>query len=47
VVRSPVCAFELPDGSWIEESIFAYTATDSYDEALAKLRTIRAQVWIT
>ena len=45
-VRSPVCLFERPDGSRFEESIFNYTATDSYDEALGKLRTIRAQLWI-
>lgn len=46
VVRGPICQFELPDGTIVEESVFAYTATDSYDEALAKLRTIRAQLWI-
>lgn len=45
-VRSPVCIFEEPDGSLVEESIFAYTATDTFDEALAKLRSIRAQLWI-
>ncbi|MFP4113940.1 MAG: hypothetical protein ACOCZB_00315 [Spirochaetota bacterium] len=46
VVRSPICLFEQADGSLVEESVFPYTATDSYDEALAKLRTIRAQLWI-
>ena len=46
VVRSPICLFEQRDGTRTEESIFTYTATDSYDEALAKLRTIRAQLWI-
>lgn len=46
VVRNPICLFELPDGSTIEESIFIYTATDSFAEALAKLPSIRAQVWI-
>lgn len=46
VVRSPICLFELPDGSMVEESVFAYTATDSFAAALAKLPSIRAQVWI-
>ncbi|MFW5783741.1 MAG: hypothetical protein ACOCY8_04410 [Spirochaetota bacterium] len=46
VVRSPICLFELPDGTYVEESIFTYTATDSFDAVLAKLPAIRAQVWI-
>ncbi|MFW5776730.1 MAG: hypothetical protein ACOCZB_05525 [Spirochaetota bacterium] len=47
VVRCPICLFELPDGSTIEESIFTYTAADSFAGALAKLPSIRAQLWIT
>ena len=46
VVRSPICVFELPDGSTLEDSVFTYTAGDSYDQALAKLRNIRSQLWI-
>lgn len=46
IVRSPICLFELPDGSTVEDSIFTYTEAESFDEALAKLPTIRAQVWI-
>jgi hypothetical protein len=46
VVRSPICAFELPDGSLLEENIFTYTATDTYPEALEKLGAIRAQLWM-
>ncbi len=46
VVHSPICLFEQPDGSLVEENIFSYTASDSYAEALEKLRTIRAQLWI-
>jgi hypothetical protein len=47
VVRSPICLFELHDGSLVEENIFTYTATDTYAEALAKLASVRAQLWIS
>ncbi len=46
VVHSPICLFEQSDGQLVEENIFSYTASDSYAEALAKLRTVRAQLWI-
>lgn len=46
VVRSPICVFELPDGSLLEENVFTYTATDTYPEALEKIGTIRAQLWM-
>jgi len=46
VVRSPICRFELPDGSLVEENIFTYTTTDTYAKALSKLASIRSQLWI-
>ncbi len=46
VVHSPICLFELPDGSLLEENIFTYTSTDTYPEALEKLGAIRAQLWM-
>ncbi len=46
VVHSPICLFQQSDGSLVEENIFTYTASDSYADALAKLRTVRAQLWI-
>lgn len=46
VVHSPICLFEQPDGTLLEENIFSYTASDSYADALKKLRTVRAQLWI-
>jgi hypothetical protein len=46
IVRSPICRFEGRDGSVFEESVFVYTSTDTYEQALEKLRTVRAQLWI-
>ncbi len=46
VTENPVCLFERADGSQVEESIFSYTATDTYKEAIDKLETLRAQLWI-
>lgn len=44
-VDNPICLF-AEDGDYVEESIFVYTATDSYAQALEKLARIRAQYWI-
>ena len=46
VIEYPVCLFETDDGTRVEESIFSYTADDSYEEAIDKLDHLRAQLWI-
>ncbi len=46
LVRNPICVFEQSPGEYVEESIFTYTSTDSYPEAITKLASLRSQVWI-
>jgi hypothetical protein len=46
LVENPICVFETDDGSLEEESIFTYTAMDSYATALEKMARLRAQLWI-
>ena len=46
LVSNPVCVFEPTEGEFLEESIFTYTSTDSYPQAIAKLATLRSQIWI-
>lgn len=46
ILKAPICSFEQSDGAVEEENIFAYTRNDTFDEALAKLRRVRSQLWI-
>jgi hypothetical protein len=47
LVKNPICLFGGDDGSEvIEENILNYTMNDTYPEAIDKLATLRAQLWI-
>jgi len=46
LVENPICMFETHSGALEEESIFSYTAMDSYATALEKMTRLRAQLWI-
>ena len=46
LVRNPICVFEQSPGEYVEESIFTYTLTDSYPEAVTKLASLRSQVLV-
>ncbi len=43
-VRNPIGLFESAAGDLVEENLFTHTFHDSYATALAKFRTIRAQI---
>ena len=44
ILHHPIMQFRLPDGGVAEEHLFVYTAGDSYDGALAKLKTAVSQL---
>jgi hypothetical protein len=45
LIKSPICLFGTGD-ILVEENVFAYTLNDSYKEAVDKLKSLRAQLWI-